>query len=119
MKAVTVFIISCLIAAPLNARLPKAQAENTRSAPAPVVTAITLPEGTMVKLRLMQELSSTMTRAGESVEFEVLKAIVVDDYIVIERGAIASGETVKIETGRRRGGPGVVTITICARRSRR
>jgi hypothetical protein len=62
MKAVTVFIIFCMIAAPLNAQIPKAQAENNRSSAAPDGTAVTLPEGTMVKLRLMRELSSATIR---------------------------------------------------------
>jgi hypothetical protein len=57
-----------------------------------------LHDGTPVRLRLARNLSSADAKTGEGIDFEVLDDVLVDDVILVKRGAVANG------TRYRRGG---------------
>ncbi len=52
---------------------------------------VKMEEGTQVRLRLMESISSASAQAGHAVTFEVLDDVKVEDTIVIAEGASAWG----------------------------
>jgi len=50
---------------------------------------IKIPERTVIPVRLMQQLKGHQALVGQSVDFEVSRDIIIDDFIVIKRGAPA------------------------------
>jgi hypothetical protein len=62
---------------------------------------VTLKEGMPIYLELTEEVSSSTHETGQIVHFVVSRDIVVDGYIVIEKGAVAQGSiTLAEEAGR-------------------
>jgi hypothetical protein len=92
----------------------------TSSAPAnvaPVATAAppppnTLLDGTAVKLRLAENLSSATAKAGQSVPFEVLEEVDVQGVPVIAKGAQAMATVTVAETKKSMGRPGKLDVNI-------
>jgi hypothetical protein len=92
----------------------------TSSAPgsvAPVATAAppppnTLLDGTAVKLRLGENLSSATAKAGQSVPFEVLEEVDVQGVPVIAKGAQALATVTIAETKKSMGRPGKLDVNI-------
>jgi hypothetical protein len=56
-----------------------------------------LHDATPIRLRLIQNLSSEEAKAGDSVDFEVLDDLVVDDMLVVARGAKATATITESE----------------------
>ncbi len=73
---------------------------------------LTLPDGTPVRLRLMQTVSSANTHEGETVDFEVTEPVVVRNLVVIPEGSVALGKVTKVEPRRRFGRSGALEISI-------
>jgi hypothetical protein len=74
--------------------------------PAPNLAPLILHDATPVRLRLNRNLSSADAKAGDSVDFEVLDDIKVDDVLVIARGGTAIATITQAEAKKRmaRGG---------------
>jgi len=71
-----------------------------------------LHDGTPVRLRLSRNLSSADAKSGETVDFEVLEDIAVDDTTVITRGESAIGTVTQAEHKKRMARGGKLDITI-------
>lgn len=57
----------------------------------------TLPDGTAVRLRLTENLSSASAKAGQQVPFEVIEEVDVEGVTVIAKGAQAIGTVTSAE----------------------
>lgn len=72
----------------------------------------TLLDGTPVKLRLSQTISSADAKTGQDVPFEVVEEVKVEDVIVIPKGAVALGTVTNAMPKRRMGREGKLDIAI-------
>ena len=81
-----------------------------------VVTAtaqvLTLQDGTPVRLRLSRTVSSADAHVGETVDFEVTEPAIVQNYVVIPKGAVALGRVTKVEAKRRLGRAGALELSV-------
>jgi hypothetical protein len=73
---------------------------------------VTVPEGTIVRLRLSQAVSSTDAHAGDAITLEVLDDVKVGDAVAFQRGAQARGTVSTAHSKRRMGRAGAVEISI-------
>ena len=101
MKAVAFCLVFALVCgtpafsqAPAVVPAPVAQASGATSAPAVAAPSAppppnTLLDGTAVKLRLAENLSSEKNKTGDQVPFEVVDEVVVDGVVVVPKGAQA------------------------------
>jgi hypothetical protein len=82
--------------------------------PAPPITAQphTLLDGTPVKLRLTQTISSADARVGQEIPFEVVEEVKVDDLVVLPKGGVAIGTVTEANPKRRMGRAGKLDISI-------
>ncbi len=71
-----------------------------------------LLDGVPVRLRLSRNLSSGTDRKGDTVDFEVLEDIMVDNVIVIQKGGTALGTITEAEPKRRMGRGGKLDVVI-------
>ena len=88
-------------------------------APAPLVQAApsniqphTLLDGTPIKLRLSQTISSADAKVGQEVPFEVLEDIKVDDVTVLPKGATAIGTVTDANPRKSMGRAGKLNMSI-------
>lgn len=95
-KAVAFVIIITLLTCPL---FTFAQAAKVK-----------LEEGTQVRLKLMESISSATAQDGQVVSFEVLDEIRVSEQVVIAEGATAWGTIVDAEENKRMGRAGKLAI---------
>ena len=72
----------------------------------------TLLDGTPVKLRLSQTMSSADAKTGEDVPFEVTEEVLVDGVVVLPKGAAALGNVTEAEPKRRMGRGGKLDIAM-------
>lgn len=94
------------------ADVPKATPTVTPAAVAVVATPKALLDGTPIRLRLAENLSSADAVAGESVDFEVLEDVKAGDTVVIKHGARAIGTVTEAQAKRRMGRAGKLSVTI-------
>jgi hypothetical protein len=73
---------------------------------------LTVQDGTPVRLRLMQAVSSADAQAGQTVDFEVSEPVVNQGVVVIPKGALAFGTVTKAEQKRRFGRAGALEISV-------
>ena len=73
---------------------------------------VKIPDGTMVRLALLERLSSATNRADDVVNFEVTEEIRIGPVIAIPRGATARGHVVEAEPKRRMGKAGKLNFTV-------
>jgi hypothetical protein len=73
---------------------------------------IVLHDGTPVRLRLSRNLSSADAKTGETVDFEVLEDVKLDDVLLIARGATAMGTVTDAEHKKRMARGGKLNVTI-------
>ncbi|MCC6486015.1 MAG: hypothetical protein IT364_00815 [Candidatus Hydrogenedentes bacterium] len=78
----------------------------------PSTEPVQLPDGTPLKLRLTRNLSSADAKTGETVDFEVLEEVKVDDILVIARGASAMATVTEAQPKRRMGRGGKLNVNI-------
>src|SRR5262249_35273412 len=71
-----------------------------------------LHDGTPVRLRLSRNLSSADATMGETVDFEVLDEVKVNDVVVIARGSVALGTVIEAQSKRRMGRAGKLNVNI-------
>ncbi|MCX6599025.1 MAG: PEGA domain-containing protein [Acidobacteria bacterium] len=75
---------------------------------APFVVA----DGTPVKLRLSRNLSSADAKVGETVDFEVLEDLVVNEVVVLKKGGVAIASVTQAKSKARMGKAGKLDIAI-------
>jgi hypothetical protein len=73
---------------------------------------VTLPEGTKLRVRLEQTLSSARAEEGQSVELTVAEAVVINGVVLIKDGARATGTITEAMGKRRMGRPGKLDFSI-------
>jgi hypothetical protein len=71
-----------------------------------------LHDGTPVRLRLGRNLSSHDAQVGETVDFEVLEDIQVNDVLVVKRGTFATATVTDAQPKRRMGRGGKLDIAL-------
>ena len=71
-----------------------------------------LPEGTKVRVRLDQSISSATAEQGQTVEFTVTDQIKLGDQVVIPEGARATGTVTQAQEKRRMGRAGKLDFSI-------
>ena len=82
------------------------------SAPGVPPTPNTLMDGTAVKLRLSENLTSASAKAGQQVPFEVLEEVDVQGVAVVAKGAQAVGTVTMAEPKRSMGRAGKLDVNI-------
>ena len=78
----------------------------------PVTNELVLHDGTPVRLRLSRNLSSADAKTGDTVDFEVLEDVKVDDVLLISRGAVAIGTITEAEAKKRMARGGKLNLEI-------
>src|SRR5215469_10313598 len=97
-RAFHVALFLCLPSALIAQQTPSAPTPSTPAAPAaaestpPVPpTPHTLMDGTPIKLRLTQTISSADAKVDQEIPFEVVEDVKVDDVVVLPKGSTAIG----------------------------
>lgn len=73
---------------------------------------ITLFEGTIVRVRLMETLDSRISKEGDMINFEAVEDVIVDGVTVIKKGASAKGMVLSIKKSGIGGKKGELSISI-------
>lgn len=73
---------------------------------------IAIPEGTKIRLRLDQPISSATAEHGQTIEFSVTQAVQIGDVVVIGEGARATGAVTEVSPKRRMGRAGKLDFSI-------
>jgi hypothetical protein len=73
---------------------------------------VVVPQGTEIRLRLSQNVSSADAHVGDRVNLEVLEDVLIHGTLAIHRGAIAHGVVTVAHGKRRMGRAGVVTLQV-------
>ncbi|SPE33830.1 exported hypothetical protein [Candidatus Sulfopaludibacter sp. SbA6] len=61
---------------------------------------VMIPDGTKVRVRLQEKLTSETAELGQTVDFSVTQEVRVGDAVVVANGARATGSIVKVEQRR-------------------
>ena len=111
MRLVSLALILCILAAN---KLLLAQATPTASIPTGVERplAFGLHDGTPVRLRLTQNISSADATLNQNIDFEVIEDISVGETVVIPRGSSALATVTKAKPKARMGKAGKLDINI-------
>jgi PEGA domain len=96
--------------APTNSA-PESQAQ-TAAAPTGPPPPHTLLDGTPVRLRLSQTISSANAKVGQEIPFEVVEEIKVDDVVVLPKGATAIGTVTECNPKKSMGRAGKLNLNI-------
>jgi len=88
------------------------QASQTTRAETPALAGFGLEDGTPIKLRLTRNLSSATDRKGDTVDFEVMEDLRVNDILVVPRGGIAWATITEAQPKRRMGRGGKLDVNI-------
>jgi PEGA domain len=105
-----VSVLCCvLLALQANTAPAPAPQQTAKTSPSPLIEGCKQPcleDGTPVKLRLSQTVSSADAHVNDQVQFEVLEDIQISDVLVINKGGIAWGTVTEAQPKRRmaRGG---------------
>lgn len=73
---------------------------------------LTLPNGTPVRMRLAQTISSGTAKLNQSVPFETLDDLKVGEVMVVPKGTIAMGTVTQVEPKRRMGRAGKLDVAL-------
>ena len=112
------FLVSCSLSAQQTSA-PASSSAATAPAPTPTVSTPATPppphtllDGTPVKLRLSQSISSADAKVGQEVPFEVIEEVKVDDVIVLPKGATAIANVTEAEHKKSMGRAGKLNVAI-------
>ena len=94
------------------AGLAQTQAQSASPSPSPKTPAFRLEDGTPVKLRLQQTLSSADAQVDQQIDFDVLEEIKVNDVVAIPKGSIAWGTVTEAQPKRRMARGGKLNVNI-------
>lgn len=78
----------------------------------PASTRLLLKDGTPVRLRLANNVSSADAKSGDQVEFEALEEIRVADLVVVPKGGAAFGTVTEAQPKKLIGGGGKLNVSI-------
>lgn len=104
--------ISPLLFGQTPAPLSPIAAPTAQPAPSGPPPAHTLFDGTPVKLRLGQSISSADAKVGQEVPFEVLEEVKIDGIVVLPKGATAVANVTEAEHKKSMGRAGKLNIAI-------
>lgn len=82
--------------------------------PAPVEPGLRLEDGTPIKLRLQETISSADAQVDQRVDFDVLEEVKLNDLLVIPKGSVAWGTVTEAEPKRRMARGGKLNVNIDA-----
>ncbi len=88
--------------------LPCASAQEMSAIPA----TLTIPDGTPIKLRLGENVSSAHARPGDRLDFVVVRDVSVDGFTVISAGTVAHGSVTEVRHKRFLGIGGNVALKV-------
>jgi hypothetical protein len=99
---------------PDSARAPLNPPAGTQTAPPPprVPHTVTIAAGTMLPVRLSQTLSSDKNQPGEAFSATLDQPLVVDDFIIADRGARVQGRIVEAQKAGRVSGVAALAIQL-------
>lgn len=80
----------------------------------PGPTTVKVPDGTLLRLALLDNLSSATNNADDAVNFELTEDVKVGDVVAIPKGSTARGHVVEAQPKRRMGRAGKLAINIDA-----
>ena len=113
---VLVPLLSAALVAQVVPQVPapasEAPAAGTPAAPAQQPPASILPDGTPIKLRLLNQLDSHTAKNGDEILFAVVNDVVVGGVTVLRRGSTAAGVVTQAEPGKHSGRVGKLSFTI-------
>lgn len=95
--------------------LPKTQLSQTYQKPLPPVGqpgVFGLTDGTPVKLKTKEDLSSKTAKTNDPIELEVAEAVKVGNIVVIPEGAVAKGVVIEAKRGKMLGRKGKLSIAV-------
>lgn len=101
-----------LVALLASSSLVAQQASAPPAAPQSIPPPHTLLDGTPVKLRLSQSISSAEAKVGQEVPFEVIEEVKVDDVVVLPKGATAIANVTEAEHKKSMGRAGKLNVAI-------
>jgi|HubBroStandDraft_5_1064220.scaffolds.fasta_scaffold90200_2 hypothetical protein len=97
---------------PSNSAPGNSAAQSAPGAPSQPPAPHTFLDGTPVKLRLSQTISSADAKVGQEIPFDVVEDVKVDDVVVLPKGASAIGTVTEAEPKRRMGRGGKLNVNI-------
>ncbi len=106
--------LRCLLLFAILFVVPTAFHAQTTAGVSAIQPPFRLQDGTPVKLRLMETLSSGTAHVGDRVDFHVVNEVKVNGIVVIPQGATAWGTVTKAQPKRRLGRAGKLNVTIDA-----
>jgi hypothetical protein len=77
-----------------------------------VAKTVTIPAGTLLTVRIDQTLSSEMNESGDNFRATLDTPLVIDGYVIAERGARAQGRVVEVDRGGRVRGTASMTLEL-------
>lgn len=109
-----VFVLSCSLIVAQQPQAPStaAQATPPTAAPSGPPPPHTILDGTPVKLRLTQSITSAEAKVGQEVPFEVMEDVKVDDVVVLPKGALAIANVTEAQHKKSMGRAGKLNIAI-------
>lgn len=126
-KLALLFCLSCLCLSQENSAPSQSSPEATRTpeqerSAAPQESqkppVLVLKEGTEIKLKFAQNVTSRVTRPGQMIEFVVAEPVVVDGVLLIKQGARSIGYVANTESAAGNGKGGTMEIRMEAVRTR-
>ena len=112
-------LLSLLLCSLLSAQQVPVNTPSTPAPPAPAAATLTGPpqphtllDGTPVKLRLSQTISSADAKVGQEIPFEVVEEIKVDNVVVLPKGATAIGTVTECNAKKSMGRAGKLNMNI-------
>ena len=112
-------LLSLLLCSLLPAQQTPINTPSALAPPAPAAAAPTGPpqphtllDGTPVKLRLSQTISSADAKVGQEIPFEVVEEVKVDDVVVLPKGATAIGTVTECNAKKSMGRAGKLNMNI-------
>ena len=111
---VVAFALSCslVVAQQPQAAVPANTTPAAQAAPSGPPPPHTFLDGTPVKLRLNQSISSAEAKVGQEIPFEVMEDVKVDDIVVLPKGASAIANVTEAEHKKSMGRAGKLNIAI-------
>lgn len=100
--------ITALLATLLISQLINAQVDSTK----PAASKKILYEGTIVTVKLLNEISSKTANEGDIIEFETTEPIIEGDRVLVQKGAKVSGQVTESAKAKGLGKAGKLNFTI-------
>jgi len=97
---------------PVQEAKPATQEEAPKTSEGTSPKGFVLEDGTPVKLRINRTISSADARVGETIDFEVLEDVSVNNVLVIAKGGIAFATETEAQAKRRTARGGTLDINV-------